>query len=74
MKNKYKYINFVPNSSIFDGDGYYEIRNNKSNALLGTIDFYDNWNQYVLNTIDGIVFNKSCLLDIINFISQLKHE
>lgn len=66
MKTKYKFIHFVQLM-----DDYWIVRNNKSNDDLGNIEYYHPWKQYVLSTIHGIVFNKTCLKDIIHFMGQL---
>ena len=64
-------------SSGTQADGYlkpvYEIRNNKSDDLLGYIDFYPEWNQYVFESSDpDNIFSTSCLQDIIEFMEGLK--
>jgi hypothetical protein len=67
MKTKYKYIHFTKKLSDW---GCF---NNKSNTLLGTIEWYPRWNQYCfVPNGKNIIFNSTCLLDIVDFIKQLQ--
>lgn len=52
--------------------GVWMVVNNKSNAQLGIIYWYNPWRQYVLAEIDSdVVFNWSCLDDIKHFLTSL---
>ncbi len=78
MKTKYKYIHFVKMDGTFPDKNerwIYNIINNSSKTTLGSIFYYYKWKQYVFEQeSEGIVFNKSCLLDIIDFINQLSEK
>lgn len=45
--------------------------NNKSGSLLGGIEWYSHWRQYIFETYDHRVFNNSCLNDISQFLTEL---
>ena len=66
MKTKYKFIYFKQlENSLW-------ACNNKSNEPLGYVEYYPQWKQYVFSTLTpDVVFNVSCLQDIIHFIKQL---
>ena len=49
----------------------WEIRENKSDYLLGTIRWYSPWRTYCIYTYDGCIFNTACLKDILDFIKHL---
>jgi hypothetical protein len=71
MKTRYKYIHF----DLAGGSGRkpcYHCRNNKSGGFLGVIDYYSRWRSYVFSAASTAVFDESCLLDIIDFMKQLK--
>ncbi len=73
MKTKYKFIHFVETEDLsLDIPKMYECINNKSKTVLGYIAHYTVWHEYVFSQADsGIVFNSSCLLDIVDFLNQL---
>jgi hypothetical protein len=74
MKTDYKYINFKvirekPKTKVWG------IFNSKSGAQLGWVAWYGPWRQYCFSGVDNnCIFNKDCLLDIVDFIEQLKGE
>jgi hypothetical protein len=71
MKTKYKYIWFM----LLNDTGKttrWSIHNNRSNAYLGEIKWYGGWRQYCFFTTMDAIFNDGCLLDILDFIKQLK--
>jgi hypothetical protein len=72
MKTEYKYIHFLL-SGQKTKTNVYSVLNNKSNGLLGTIQWHPAWRQYCFYT-EGYdcVFSDGCLADIIDFIKQLK--
>jgi hypothetical protein len=76
MKSKFKhiYMDHIGLTKYGESEkGAYEIRNNKSDDLLGYISWYDDWNQYVFESFsDEIIFSVSCLQDICEFIGELK--
>lgn len=75
MKTKYKYIHFEHRSSeLYTNDNIWTCRNNKSNSLLGMIEYYPSWRQHVISFEKGCVFNNTCLQDIIHFLEQLNKQ
>ena len=75
MKTKYKYIHFKKMEETLpdkNGRWIYNIINNNSKTILGDVFYYYKWKQYVFTQAEeNMIFNKSCLLDIIDFINQL---
>ncbi len=69
MKTKYKHIYFVE-TNFAEGKSFW-CRNNKSNAILGLVEYYIPWKRYVFEGRNDCVFDTSCLQDIIHFIGQL---
>ena len=69
METKYKYIYFEK----VDGCGWY-CYNNKTESVLGRIEYYRKWKQYIIEFEPGCVFNDTCLTDIIHFLRQLQME
>jgi len=68
MRTTYKYIRFLK----LDREYQYDILNNNNDTLLGHIFWYRPWHQWVFTQAkENMVFSKSCLLDIIDFINQL---
>ncbi len=65
---KYKFISITPDGE-FAGKPKYKIINTKSEGELGILFYHKPWKQYVFTqSQQGVIFNKSCLLDIIDFI------
>ena len=72
MKTKYKHIQF---EKAPPGLGWiWSCYNNKTNELLGDIDYYKSWRQYVIEFQSGCVFNNQCLRDIADFLDQINKE
>lgn len=69
MKTKYKYIHFEK----VVGCGWY-CYNNKNENVLGRIEYYRRWKQYIIEFEPGCVFNDTCLTDVIQFLRQLQTE
>lgn len=73
MKTKYKHIYFTEH-----GIGsapqriIYLCRNNKTDGILGGVEYYPGWRKYVFEGEENAVFDISCLTDIIDFMKQLK--
>lgn len=74
MQTKYKHIEFKQIPLVkFHGHPVWECVNIKHGDALGTVSFYDTWNQYVFSASDNtMIFSVSCMQDIIHFIGQLK--
>jgi len=67
-----KYMTFIkvgqkPKTSVWN------IENNESGFVLGTISWYGAWRQYVVDTKE-CVFNKGCLDTISEFLTKLNNE
>ena len=48
--------------------------NNKSDGILGYIEYYPHWKQMCLLPLGGTVLNDKCLKDIAHFLDQLNME
>ena len=73
MKNKYKHIHFVEaDTELFKEEPYWRCKNNHDGFTLGIVEMYPTWNKYVFEPTANVVFDTSCLLDIIHFMEQLK--
>jgi len=70
MKKRYKFIT-IQDFSELHGKPMFEIINNKSGDMLGTIEYYPRWRQYVCYFEESAVFNTECLLNIIDFINSV---
>jgi hypothetical protein len=69
MKTNYKYIKFE--EWEHNGKTAYVCLNKKSGGILGFIEWYLEWNQYVLvPDSEMIVFSAECLDHIAHFIRQ----
>lgn len=72
---KYKFIHFeeIGLEQIGIKPGW-RCRNNKTDGILGYVQLYDPWNQYVFETIQGAVFSFDCLADIRDFLLKVTKE
>ena len=71
MKTQYKFIHFKPTYL----ESIWTCFNNKSKSMLGMVEYYKPWKQWVFSTEDQMdVFSVSCLEDIIDFMKQLSKE
>lgn len=50
----------------------WSIHSRRNDACLGEIKWYSAWRQYCFFPFSDCVFNNSCLLDILDFIKQLR--
>lgn len=67
---KYKFIT-IKGAGEFNNKPLYQIVNNKSNSVLGSLYYYKRWKQYVFTQYDdSVIFNKDCLLNIVDFIEN----
>lgn len=71
MKTEYQYINFKEVPNIKGTTSVWHVRSNSSGAVLSQIKWYGPWRQYCLYTFPNSIFNKGCLEDINDFITQL---
>jgi hypothetical protein len=69
MKTKYKWIEF---EKMSDEPEAWECRNHKSDDLLGVVEYYNSWRQFVFNPyLESLIFNFGCLEAIADFLKQL---
>lgn len=52
----------------------WEIQNNDTGAVLGTIRFYKAWRKYVFMPLAGTVYDGSCLEEITRFVETQTSE
>ena len=73
MKTKYKYIKFIKfqTKEHVKHDIYICLTNGKPESMLGKVEYYYPWKQYVFEPNEFAVFSSDCLDDISHFISQL---
>lgn len=69
MKTQYKYIEFSPFT-----DTIWYIENHKSKVFLGTLEYNKKWREWELLPDNYTGWTAQCLLDIVDFINQLKKE
>ena len=49
----------------------WNVINNKSEMLLGTVQWYGPWRQYTFEAIDQPILNNGCLVELADFLSEL---
>lgn len=70
---KYRYITIRQiDNETFKQHPVYRIFNNKSNAQLGILSYYPQWKQYIFSSYEDVVYDETCLRDILNFLHSLK--
>ncbi len=52
----------------------WDVINNKSDALLGVIEWYGPWRQYTFEAIDQPIFNNACLTELAAFLTELNEQ
>jgi hypothetical protein len=52
----------------------YSVDSRSQGARLAILNWYGPWRQYTLSPEPDTVWNKTCLLDVINFIDKLMRE
>lgn len=67
MKTKYKFIEFIEKAN-----GGYEIWNHRYKENLGSLHFHIEWNEWELHPDSYTAWSGSCLIDVLDFIKQLK--
>jgi hypothetical protein len=72
MQTEFEFIYFE-DVTPYDGrkTTVWECRNKKSTDLLGRVQWYGAWRQYVFVCCAGVVMSDSCLNDIRGFIRAL---
>ena len=71
MKTQYKFIHFEQHELAPDN---WICRNNKSKGVLGFVTYYAPWWQWVFVPQADIVLSDSCMMDIVDFLKQLKEK
>ena len=66
----YKHITIAEAEETHNNKPVYVVSNTKKGDPLGYIYYEPSWKQYVLTTINDIIFSVSCLKDIIDFIEN----
>ncbi len=51
----------------------WQVVNRKSRFGLGLIEWYPQWRQYTFSPVEGGTFNDECMVDIANFMTNLRH-
>lgn len=76
LKTRYKFIHFEELEFLQTGKTkHYNVNSNSSKDLLGMVEWECGWRQYVFTPSGSdVIFSVGCLLDIIDFIKQLKAE
>ena len=70
MKTKYKFVHFEALPAGTHRQKW-ACLNDRTNDILGVIEYYPYWEQYVIDFKEGCVFNNQCLRDIADFLTQL---
>jgi hypothetical protein len=71
MDSKYMKAISIPDEI---GEKAWEIHSKRGDDLLGWIQYYEPWKQFVLSPETGTIFSTGCLQDIITFIDQIKDD
>ncbi len=70
-KKKYKFITIKQvGNELFEEHPVYRIFNNRSQNQIGILAYYRPWKQYVFSSKEDCVFNKDCLVDVLDFINN----
>ncbi len=73
MKTQYEFIEFLevaprPKTKVW------KCISTKHRALLGIVQWYGAWRQYCFFPFESTIFNKQCLTDIAEFLSNVNTE
>lgn len=71
MKTRFRHIHFDEIGDLQHG-GCYLIKNNKTNSILGYIEWYKPWRKYIVRYEEDAVFDETCTCDILDFLMRLK--
>ena len=71
-----EYIRFLEYEIPERKTKYWAVRNKKHGTRLGDIEWYGAWRKYCFFTVDGIVFDQKCMLEIVKFMHRqnLRHR
>lgn len=71
MKKIYKHITIHDEDEVeHNGKPAFGVFNTKHGELIGVIEYFNDWKQYIFSGIEESVFSVSCLQDIIDFIEN----
>lgn len=73
MKTKYEYIHFIQIADT-GKTTIWSIGNNRTLGFLGQVRWNSRWRSYCFFPTSDTVFDKSCLLDVVDFINRLTKE
>ena len=66
----YPYIYFEKVASTSKTD-IYELRNERTDSVLGVVQWYGSWRQYCFFPKGETIFNKGCLSSILDFLTEV---
>jgi hypothetical protein len=70
--NVYEYIHMEQDTTYEGKTTKWNVLNNKSEHLLGIVKWQNTWRQYCFFTEGDCIFSVGCMLDIIDFMKNLK--
>lgn len=70
MQTEYAFIRFEEASRSDAKTKLWACKNRKANSLLGAVEWYSPWRQYIFMSAPDCVFSESCLKDIADFLKQ----
>ena len=69
-----KYLSFEKYTIPGRKTSLYDVKNKQTLEQLGTIYFYPAWRKFVFEPFADLIFDNSCLTDIIEFIKEVQAE
>ena len=71
MKTEYKYLTFVEIESTGKTKRYTAL---SDDTVVGNVQWYVPWRKYCYNSLNGVIYDASCLADVQDFLNQLMQE
>lgn len=73
MKTHYKYFYFeiAKPQTLKDEEHYWFCINNDAETFLGIVNWFPRWKQYCFFPEEEVVFSAGCLIDVVDFVTQL---
>lgn len=65
-----KYLIFEEHTILGHKLPIYIVKNRQSNCQLGTVKFYGAWRKFIFEPGEAVIFDASCLEDIIAFLNN----
>lgn len=65
-----KYLTFEEQYITGHKLSIYTVKNKQSDIVLGTIKFYGAWRKFVFEPSEAVIFDASCLNDIVFFLND----